>query len=140
MGNFDHCDKQSLAYAEGDIEQGVKMSARVRATCTKCGDIELPVRQVEVRVCREDNDGVYRFECPKCEKLHEKSAARRTLDLLIASGSRVIYWSVPVEQIIEEDLGPLTHSHLLDFNRDLTDEDKFSQALGELLKEAERDQ
>lgn len=115
------------------------MSARVRATCNDCGDIELPVRDVEVRVCREDNDGVYRFVCPKCAKAHEKDATRRTLDLLIASGSQVIYWSVPMERIVESELGPLTHSHLVDFHKRLDNDEQFVAALGELFDEAERD-
>jgi len=96
--------------------------ARVRATCDTCGDTELGIDQVSVRICREDHDGTYAFKCPTCETSHEKEASRRTLDLLVSSGADVTFWSIPVERLVHDDLEPLTHDHLLDFHEKLQDD------------------
>lgn len=109
--------------------------ARVRATCDHCGDTELSIEAVSVRICREDHDGTYTFACPDCDSLHEKEASRRTLDLLVASGASVTFWSVPVERLVDLSVGPLTHDHLLDFQDRLQDEGTIATALGELVGE-----
>jgi len=107
--------------------------ARVRATCDHCGDTELSIEAVSVRICREDHEGTYSFSCPDCERTHEKEASRRTLDLLVASGSEVTFWSVPVERLVSGDAGPLTHDHLLDFHHKLQDDAAMAEALGALV-------
>lgn len=107
--------------------------ARVRATCDHCGDTELSIEAVSVRICREDHDGTYAFACPECERSHEKEASRRTLDLLVASGAAVTFWSVPVERLVDLGVGPLTHDHLLDFHDKLQDDAGIAAALGELV-------
>lgn len=107
--------------------------ARVRATCDQCGDTELPIEAVSVRICREDHDGTYAFACPDCTRVHQKEASRRTLDLLVASGAAVTFWSVPVERLVDVGVGPLTHDHLLDFHDKLQDDTAMAAALGELV-------
>lgn len=107
--------------------------ARVRATCDHCGDTELSIEAVSVRICREDHDGTYAFSCPECTRKHEKEASRRTLDLLVASGASVTFWSVPVERLVDLGVGPLTHDHLLDFHDKLQDDGAIAAALGELV-------
>lgn len=107
--------------------------ARVRATCDHCGDTELAIDAVSVRICREDHDGTYSFTCPDCSLTHEKEASRRTLDLLVASGADVMFWSVPVERIVDLDIGPLTHDELLEFHDKLQDDEAMAAALGELV-------
>ncbi len=107
--------------------------ARVRATCDHCGDTELSIDAVAVRICREDHDGTYAFSCPECSMAHEKEASRRTLDLLVASGASVTFWSVPVEHLIAAGAGPLTHDHLLDFHDKLQDDAAIATALGLLV-------
>lgn len=108
--------------------------ARVRATCDHCGDTELSIESVSVRICREDHEGQYSFNCPLCDTFHEKSASRRTLDLLVASGAEVTFWSVPIERLVDLAEGPLTHDHLLDFHRQIQDEALIEAALGDLSK------
>jgi len=109
--------------------------ARVRATCDQCGDTELSIDEVSVRICREDHDGTYSFNCPECSLAHEKDASRRTLDLLVASGADVTFWSVPVERLVDLGVGPLTHDHLLDFHDQLQDDAAIAAALGELVQD-----
>lgn len=107
--------------------------ARVRATCDHCGDTELSIDAVAVRICREDHDGTYGFDCPECGRNHEKDASRRTLDLLVASGANVTFWSVPVERLVAPTTEPLTHDDLLDFHNSLQDDVAIAAALGELV-------
>ncbi|MFT4597260.1 MAG: hypothetical protein ACI9TF_001508 [Paracrocinitomix sp.] len=107
--------------------------ARVRATCDYCGDTELSIDAVSVRICREDHDGTYAFACPDCTQPHEKEASRRTLDLLVASGAAVTFWSVPVERLVDFGVGPLNHDDLLDFHDKLQDDTAIATALGELV-------
>jgi DNA-directed RNA polymerase subunit M/transcription elongation factor TFIIS len=107
--------------------------ARVRATCDHCGDTELSIEAVSVRICREDHDGTYSFRCPECGASHEKGASRRTLDLLVSSGADVTFWSVPVERLVDMGIGPLTHDYLLEFHERLQDDAGLAAALGELV-------
>jgi len=93
----------------------------------------LTIEAVAVRICREDHDGTYAFVCPDCNLGHEKPASRRTLDLLVASGAAVTFWSVPVERLVDLSVGPLTHDHLLDFHDKLQDDAAMAIALGELV-------
>jgi len=93
----------------------------------------LSIGAVAVRICREDHDGTYAFRCPECSAPHEKEASRRTLDLLVASGAKVTFWSVPIERLVDLGVGPLTHDHLLDFHDKLQDDAAMAAALGELV-------
>ena len=107
--------------------------ARVRATCDHCGDTELSIQAVSVRICREDHEGTYSFRCPSCDAMHQKEASRRTLDLLVASGAAVTFWSIPMERIVDAGIGPLTHDELLEFHDKLQDEAAVAAALGQLV-------
>ncbi|MFB0902304.1 MAG: hypothetical protein QMB08_00270 [Acidimicrobiales bacterium] len=107
--------------------------ARVKATCDHCGDIELSIEAVSVRICREDHDGSYAFACGDCAVSHEKEANRRTLDLLVASGASVTFWSVPVESLVDHGVGPLTHDHLQEFHDQVQDDMAMAAALGQLV-------
>lgn len=60
--------------------------ATIRATCHDCGDVELTVADVHVRVNAGDHQGTYAFTCPHCATLIVKPAESRTIDLLLASG------------------------------------------------------
>ncbi len=107
--------------------------AQVRATCNRCGDIELTIDAVTVRLCRDDGDHGYLFACPDCGAEHSKLAQRRTLDLLVANGAEVVVWSAPIERIVTTGLRPLTHDDLLDFHRLLCDDHATEAALGNFV-------
>lgn len=109
--------------------------ARVRATCDECGDVELAISGVSVRICRDRDEGTYQFDCPVCSQSHENAASRRTLDLLAASGAEVSFWSTPVERILNPNIGPLTHDELLDFHAFIGDDSRIEAALGHLSEE-----
>jgi len=91
--------------------------ATIRASCAECGDVELTTRDVEVRVCTEDNQGTYSFRCPDCALIVVKPAEPRIIELLVASGVRLSTWSMPAE-LSEPRTGgdPISHDDLLDFH------------------------
>ena len=108
------------------------MATRIRASCEECGDVELRVDDVLVRVCIDDDAGTYVFRCPRCTLSVVKDAEPRVVELLVASGVEVAYWALPAE-LREPRSGPaFTHDDLLDFH-ELLDSDDWQQ---ELLRSA----
>ncbi len=103
--------------------------ATVRATCPDCGDVELTTRDVTVRVCADDDTGAYTFGCPVCRMTVLKPAEPHVVDLLAASGVRVVVWTLPLELRERPQGGALfTHDDLLDFH-DLLDGDAWFEQL-----------
>ena len=109
--------------------------ARIRASCPTCGDVELTVPQVEVRICSSTEEGEYVFDCPSCGTTVSKQAESRTLDLLAASGVHVVTWSMPVERVINPSAKPINHDDVIDFHDLLADDDAVSEAIGMLVEE-----
>lgn len=106
------------------------MATRIRASCSDCGDVELRVGDVQVRLCVEDNAGTYVFRCPGCTMSIVKDAEPRVVDLLLASGVELIPWSLPAE-LNERPSGPaFTHDDLLDFHHLLERDDWMNGLLG----------
>jgi hypothetical protein len=104
------------------------MATRIRASCEDCGDVELRVDDVTVRVCIDDDAGSYVFRCPGCDRSVVKDAEPRVVELLVASGVDVTAWSMPAE-LSEPRPGPaFTHDDLLDFH-ELLEGDDWQQAL-----------
>jgi len=109
--------------------------AGIKATCERCGDVELRISEVTVRRCIETDDGSYRFSCPTCAITTIKSIARRTVDLLIAAGVDEEAWSLP------SSLGDLhvgnviDHDDLLAFHDAMKDESVLASAMDALVAE-----
>ncbi len=104
------------------------MATRIRASCADCGDVELCVSDVEVRVCTDDNAGSYVFRCPSCDMAVVKDAEPRVVDLLLASGVSLTTWTVPAELRESRTDGPaFTHDDLLDFHDQLDQDDWFDR-------------
>lgn len=104
------------------------MATRIRASCEECGDVELHVDDVTVRICIDDDAGSYVFRCPSCEKSVVKGAEPRVVELLVASGVEVTAWSMPAE-LFESRRGPaFTHDDLLDFH-ELLESDGWQREL-----------
>lgn len=106
--------------------------ARIRASCPTCGDVELTVADVQVRICTSTSEGEYAFRCPECSEIVTKQAESRTIDLLVASGVRVTTWSMPRERLLNTPERPITHDDVIDFHALLSDDDLLAQALGTL--------
>ena len=104
------------------------MATRIRASCSECGDVELRVDDVSVRVCVDDNAGTYVFTCPSCAMAVVKDAEPRVVDLLVASGVTLTHWSLPAELRERHTGASFTHDDLLDFH-DLLEGDAWMDAL-----------
>lgn len=104
------------------------MATRIRASCEECGDVELRVDDVTVRVCIDDDAGSYVFRCPSCGMSVVKDADPRVVELLVTSGVEVTAWSIPAE-LHEARRGPaFTHDDLLDFH-ELLETDSWQREL-----------
>ena len=69
----------------------------IRANCPSCGDVQLRASDLTVRVCSDDEQGSYCFQCPTCAQAVAKDASRRIVDLLVSSGVRMEVWRMPAE-------------------------------------------
>ncbi len=109
--------------------------ATIRASCERCGDVELTTSDVTVRVCTDDEQGSYAFECPGCALVVVKPAEPRTVDLLVASGVAYSTWSLPAEMLEPRGSGdPIGHDDLLDFHRVLQDDAALANAIAALTQ------
>jgi hypothetical protein len=92
------------------------MATVIKASCHECGDVELGVAELHVRVCTADTQGSYVFRCPSCQKAVVKPAEPRIVDLLVASGVELIEWRLPAELFEAHDGAPISHDDLIDFH------------------------
>ncbi|MCP3933837.1 MAG: hypothetical protein GY708_00540 [Actinomycetia bacterium] len=110
--------------------------AKIRASCPTCGDVELTTDDVVVRVCADDNSGTYTFQCSVCSTNVVKPAEQHIVDLLAASGVKVVVWTLPAE-LNERPVGePFTHDDLLDFHSMLHDDEALTFALETITRPA----
>lgn len=99
----------------------------IKATCNRCGEVELTPDDVELRVCTYAPASYYVFDCPVCGGSVQKPADDRVIQLLISGGVRAIVWELPGE-IMERHDGPVfTHDDLLDFHLLLEQPNWFEQ-------------
>ena len=104
----------------------------IRASCPSCGDVDLTVEDVSVRVCSNDQRGSYSFRCPECQLAVAKPADPNVVELLVASGVRMDVWELPAE-LWETRVGePISHDDLLDFHQLLSDE-RWFERLSEMV-------
>jgi hypothetical protein len=101
------------------------MATVIKASCHDCGDVELKVEDLLVRVCTTDDRGAYVFRCPTCRMSVTKDAERRIVDLLVASGVELVEWAMPDELREAHDGAPICHDDLIDFHRMLQADDWF---------------
>jgi hypothetical protein len=92
------------------------MATVIKASCHDCGDVELAVRDLEVRVCTTDAQGAYVFRCPSCLMSVAKPAEQRVVEMLVASGVSLVEWSLPAELFEHRAGDPITHDVLIDFH------------------------
>ena len=113
------------------------MATKIRASCQTCGDVELTVGDVHVRVCTHDNSGTYHFVCPECEQAVVKTAEARVIDLLVASGVEMSTWDLPAEIFEPRTGAPFSHDDLIDFHHLLETDDWFDSLVAGLDRQAD---
>jgi hypothetical protein len=100
----------------------------VRAQCPACGDVQLQINDLTVRVCDdEDTPGAYRFQCPGCEQTVSRPASPRIIELLVSAGAPHELWTWPAELAEARSGPPLTSDDLLDLHVLLADDNWFQQ-------------
>jgi len=105
----------------------------IRASCPSCGDVDLTVRDVSVRVCANDHRGSYNFRCPECELAVAKHAEPNVVELLVSSGVKMAVWQLPAELWEPRAGDPISHDDLLDFH-DLLSEGNWFERLTALVE------
>ena len=108
--------------------------ATIRASCIECGDVELTIADVQVRVCSDDNQGSYAFRCPTCSMAVVKQAEPRIVELLVASGVHLSTWCLPAELSEPRTGRPIDHDDLLDFHDQIADDQRWTQGLARLVE------
>jgi len=99
----------------------------IRASCPSCGDVDLTVRDVVVRVCSDDHRGSYTFRCPECLFAVSKPAEPTVIELLVSSGVKMAVWQLPAELSEPRSGPPITHDDILEFHELLTQADWFGR-------------
>jgi len=90
--------------------------AIVRATCPRCGDVELTVDDVQVQLCVTTTVATYSFLCPACAFIVNKDASDSVVESLTSAGARLVAWTLPAE-LDEPKSGPrINHDDLLEFH------------------------
>lgn len=107
------------------------MATVIKASCQDCGDVELRVNDLRVRVCTEVEAGSYVFRCPTCQMSVVKPAEPRIVDMLVASGVELVTWDLPAELFEVHPGPPITHDDLIDFHRILQDDSWFDSLLAQ---------
>ena len=98
----------------------------VRAQCPACGDVQLQIDDLTVRVCSdEEMPSAYRFRCPGCDQTVHREASPRIVDLLVSAGAPHERWTWPAELAERHDGPPLTPDDLLDLHVLLADDRWF---------------
>lgn len=91
----------------------------IKATCPRCGDVDLVPADVHVTVARELGWSTYTFTCVGCADDICKSADEDVVQLLCGAGVRVDNLDIPLEylesRVLERICTPLTSDDLLDF-------------------------
>lgn len=60
---------------------------RVLAICRQCGDVEVTLDDIRLRVWTDSDRGEYTLHCPDCATPSVWAAGPETIDLLVASGA-----------------------------------------------------
>jgi predicted RNA-binding Zn-ribbon protein involved in translation (DUF1610 family) len=93
------------------------VNAIVKATCPRCGDVELQPMDLQLRVCSMAVASTYHFTCPRCEEIIVKPAADgRVVTLLQSVGVPTVVWELPAELSETHEGPPLTMDDLIDLH------------------------
>lgn len=84
----------------------------IKTNCPTCGEVDLTVDDIELRLSSVGEKSQYGFECPGCDDFVWKPADDRIVQLLISGGVKA---SVLPDHTYS-DLPPLTYDDLLDFH------------------------
>lgn len=100
--------------------------AKIKATCPKCGDVDLQSRDLTIRTCIEVWCSEYIFRCPKCRFVQIKPATEMVVEILLAAGVRSVEWTLPAElNERPSNLPDITVDDFIDWHQ-MLEKDDFS--------------
>ena len=102
----------------------------IKATCPRCGEVELTPAHVSLMVCTHPELSYYAFDCPGCGHNVRKPADDHVVSLLVSGGIAATVWELPQEALERRCGAPLTYDDLLDFCLHLGTTDLLSAAAG----------
>jgi hypothetical protein len=102
----------------------------IKATCSKCGEVELTAEDIVLRIGPARTVNTYGFTCPDCGRFVEKPADDRVVRLLLSGGVVPVPVHVPAEALEIHDGPQINHDDLLDFHQVLESDDWFEQLAG----------
>src|SRR3546814_13163704 len=91
------------------------MATVIKASCGDCGDVELRVNDLRVRICGDADAGSYVFRFPSCRMSVVKHAEARIVDMLVASSVTLETWQLPAQRFAVHDVSPLSHHYRIHF-------------------------
>lgn len=96
------------------------MTTTIKASCPRCGDIELTPAQVRLMVCTSTAPSYaalsyYAFDCHSCACEVRKPADDHVVSLLVSGGVQAQVWEVPAEARECHEGAPIGYDDLLDF-------------------------
>lgn len=107
------------------------MSA-IKATCARCGDVDLTSDDVELHIGPAPLGNTYCFSCPDCGSFVEKPADGRIVRLLLAGGVAPAFVSGLTEMLEAPDGPKITYDDLLTFHEMLDASDCLAELAGGL--------
>ena len=99
----------------------------LRAACSRCGEVTLPVKEISLHVSEEDPVSFYSFHCPKCGQFEGGEADSLFVYLLLSSGVKPGIRNIPAEVFERREGTPLKPDDLLDFHLLLKKRNWFRQ-------------
>ena len=89
----------------------------VRASCPGCGTIEILASEITIRCCDQPRQDSYRLRCPICSMWMVKDANTQVVTALLAAGSPIERWRLPLEMNERpDDAAAITDDDLIDFH------------------------
>lgn len=117
---------ESATFADRNAMTGI------RATCSTCGDVNLTINDVRLRLCIETDQGEFRFRCKKCDKVTVNQISGPTFDLLLSTGVECYEWHLPAE-LYETHEGPqISNDDVREFRNTLVDLAAFEAAIASI--------
>ncbi len=105
----------------------------IKATCPGCGEVDLTVDDIVLRIGARTSVNTYGFTCPDCGDYVQKSADDRVVRLLLSGGVIPVPVHVPAEVLEPREGPPITYDDLMDFH-ELLQTDAWYEQLDKLRR------
>ena len=95
----------------------------VVVNCPDCVETRVPLRDVTLRHCEDDETWSYRFVCPICLRPSVEPTDVRTAHEAALAGTRFENWRLPAELLEHRDGPPITVDDLFDLREAMQEPD-----------------